>query len=260
VTVEHSHPNGSRTFQLNVVFHGLWAFETKRHGILAHTTKTPHHVFQGGNLGGPMYDLQSGVNYKLVVRPDKGDDKDFEEDENVVLRNKPLADSRERFCTVWLPPATFIQSERKVPVVKKSFAGCDGSKLEPRQVSMVQVFVYQHLEHARIRRLRAWKPDIQPDDTADLHFRAEPQTRDVPCLHSIQSYVQLAEMFGLEIVPVRELFIKAKAPDPPIKGLDQADMELLVEPNDSPGIGDQRPMGLSGSNCDSLVIHNHEKL
>jgi hypothetical protein len=251
VTGEHTSGRGECPFQLNVVFHGLWAFETMRGGILAHTVKDHQHVITAGDHDVRMYDLEPGRNYKLDVKPQTGHDVDFDLKQNIVVSDKPLRDSRKRFCTVWLPPANLIQSERRVLVSEKAFAGADGSQLDPCAVSMVQVFIYEEITCARLKRHR-WEYKVdEKTKSADLHIHAEPAEK-VDCFHPVRAYKRLAEMFGLEIIPIRELFVEASKPQPPITGLDVEDMKSLHE-----GVA---MLGGSGSNCDSLVIHNHPKL
>lgn len=204
----------------------------------------------------PQLSLALGKEYKLVVA--SGNDHDFEETHNVVVTNKPFTDPHDkRHCVVRLPPAREIRSERRItvgPTGEPPFAGTDGALLRPTQVSMVQIFFYDATSVEILEDgvpMGGWIPKADLEsNTADLHFFAGSE-KEESNEHVIEAYQNLSGMFGLDISPVGELWVDAIDPQPPIPGLTANDLMELNERNKV------RPLALSGSNCDALVVHNH---
>ena len=246
------------TFQLNVVFHGLWGFETTDTEILAHTVKDDMHVYKAGDYkpgdpDSPKIPLGEGKQYDLKV--DKGYEKAFKLSHNVLLWNKRENNFDDRHCVVRLPHAKEIKSVRLAEAPYQPFLGRDGSQLHAENAALAQVFIYD-TSGASLWEDGTdlkWIPDVDRKyDAADLHFFSQPVSEDAKCFHVIRAYNNLAKLFKLEIIPVTALW--AEPTDPGIKGLTKYDtLELREKPEDfGPSM-----LGSSGSNCDSLVIHNH---
>lgn len=235
--------------QLNVVFHGLWAFETQAGKIIAHTVVDREHKIMAGDFD-PQYDLRQGETYTLTG-VEAGDKNTFTEKHNVMVHCKPLRNTSQRFCQVDLPLPCDIKSVRRVivPECQKPFEGQHGRDLSPEQVAMVQVFIYmaKDIEKVHLKPL-PWEAKLDRDRTVNLHVYAQPDKKVKPG-HAEQAYKRLAYMFGLDIVPAIELFVNVS--NPCINGLDKEHLKGLMERS--------RPvMGASGSNCDSLVVNNVE--
>jgi hypothetical protein len=251
---------------LNLVFHGLWAFESRTHGIIARTPQEPMHKTKAGPLNyhdkqDPLKDLVDlcQTSYTLGgVRAQCNGTKNFNTHQNVIISNKPFGAGKQLFCDILMPLPREIHSVRRAPVqLKHPFGGRDGEDLNPAIVSMVQVLVYDVLDPGALKlapkdlgakAAPAGKSSNDPD-TANLHVFAEPPGK-VPSCHSIAAYKDLAKMFNLDIVPVEALFVYTS--DPNISGLTAFDLETFVE------LKPPKAEFTSGSNCDSLVVDNRQ--
>lgn len=252
-------PTGSA--KLNIVFHGLWAFETTKGGpIIAYTPKVSGHTIVAGSRT-KLVNLEEGKDYVLVgVEPQDPKDFDFTPGDNVVVTKKPFIGKETLFCTVKLDPVpTEIQSVRLVNVKgNQVFGGANGKDLHPYKAAMVQVFIYDvaHPEAVSLQPADAKPTDadtVQPtdagkDDAWNLHIFAQPShLMDAP--PPVDHYAVMAKMFGLDITAIKPVYTKPL--DPGIPGLTEDDTKGLDEP-----VGPPPPH--SGSNCDGLIIDNHE--
>ena len=250
-----------KEYTVYVLFHGLWAFESKKDRILAHTPFEEEHTVRAGYFerpGGVLADrtlpLYSGRAHVTGVT--YGDKTRFDPAQNVIVVNAPFQSkiADKRFGVVDVGKPIDILSLRRVkvqPPPRVPFAGTKGEDLHPEEVSMVQVFVYSTAgpDRVGISSSRA-RPHIDTHKrVAKIHVYAEPPGMPPP-LHARDAYTQMAEMFDVEIVPIAPLFVPYK--DPGVYGLDADDMRMLNEQTQGPMMG----MGSKASNCDALVIDN----
>lgn len=239
-----------------VIFHGLWTFEISddKQYILAHTPREHDHRVAAGYLipgsepqsEAGLLDLPGGELQLVGVQP--GTQKRFRNDLNAWIGKGQIERPHLRHCVIKLPLAEDIHSARRVNVTRPPhhpFAHVDGETMQPNIVSMVQVFEYAV----------TGRPDIQPptgvplDNSGDrlkLHVFAEPVAFHEP-FHARNAYTRMAGIFGLEIVPITELFTPPDSSNVP--GLTDEDTigftDLLLKAADR---------GESGSNCDALII------
>src|SRR6185295_1845712 len=133
-------PNGKR--QLNVVFHGLWAWEVQPDRILAHTPIEPEHEIAVGDFS-EQTPIPAGT-HCVLIGVDAGHANAFVPQQNVVVSNRPFTDVSKRHCVIELPLPQDIRSLRRVHVsTKQPFSGRDGARLHPAEVTMVQVLIYE---------------------------------------------------------------------------------------------------------------------
>lgn len=234
--------------QLNVVFHGLWAFETTNAGpIIAYTPILTHdigtHEFVAGSVLSNVKLAEGERHYLSGVDDMPHKDFDFTEEDNVIVCNKPFTDDGKAFCSVELHPPAVIKSVRLVPVTStQPFEGEDGKDLHPVRVAMVQVFIYYVKDPEKVSLEPIQVNPTHKEGAWNLHLYAQPTNR-LPEDHAKNAYKAMAAMFGLNIIPIEPLF--APISDPHIMGLKANDMLGL----DELGHG-------SGSNCDGLIVSN----
>lgn len=234
--------------RVNVVFHGLWAFETTNAGpVIAYTpllegTEVYSHVFVAGSHKDHVNLLKGVRHYLAGIEERDPKDHDFSRQDNVVVDNKAFIAGTE-FCSVELPAPVEIRSVRLADVTSyQPFVGADGKNLHPTRVAMVQVFIY-YVNNPETVSLEP--VNVKPTDKEDawnLHIFAQP-IGPVSEEHGKNAYKAMAEMFGLDIIPNEELFVLPSNPD--IIGLELEDMMDLDD-----------HLKVSGSNCDGLIIQN----
>jgi len=255
-------PNGKR--QLNVVFHGLWAWEATGKNLFAHTPIEPEHQILVGDFTEQL-EIPKDTNC-VLDGVDAGQNNSFLEKLNLIVPDQSLAPDPKRHCVIQLPLPADVRSVRTVPVkTDQPFDGDDGKNLRPNAVSMVQVFIYE-LDHLDSVTLKPLTPPLRiklGEQTANLHFFAQPPKGHHQSIEdSKAAYRKMAAMFGLDVTPVEALFVGVS--DPNIPGMTEDDLRLLGEdmfmaPAPHPhgrGFALPRPMFESGSNCDGLVIDN----
>lgn len=262
----NNNPVSGNRKTLYVLFHGLWGFEATPDKILAHTPIEEDHdflagyyLFEEGQVVDQTEQLIPGVCRLSGTGTQAQTTNIFEPELNVILKDVPFEGAAKRFCVVELPLPRKILSLRNVHVPKTPrhpFAGLNGEDLHPKQVSMVQVFVY---EVENMQDVVLTPPGVRPKEdpstnTAKIHVYAQPKETMMGTmaeLHGRDAYTKLAYLFGLRIIPAAPLFEAAS--DPKTPGLDSADMLNLSEQM-------KMNMGIlhgeSGSNCDALVIDN----
>ena len=253
-----------RPYKAYVIFHGLWAFESRKDRILAHTPFIAEHRVCAGyfeDVGGVPADRTVSLSpcHCRVTGVTPGKKTKFEGGKNVVVPDADFLSkfADRRFARIDLGTVKDVRSVRNVkvePPPVNPFAGEDGEKLRPANVSMVQVFIYD-IEDPTTLGLTSSKakPHIDPvKRIAKLHVYAEPDTMGHR-FHALVSYARLAEMFGLEILPIAPLFTPAS--DENIEGLDIRDMKTLLEMGKMHAIGAVS----KDENCDALVIDNSTK-
>ena len=255
-------PNGKR--QLNVVFHGLWAWESRQDKILAHTPIDHEHKFPAGSF---VNNEELKPQKHTLTGVDAGNVNTFDPAQNVMVAGKPFVNANKRHCVVELPLPRDIRSVRRVPVRnEKPFGGNDGQNLVPKEVTMVQILIYDADDVDAVRlEPSAIRVGLNPDgQTANLHLFAQPPGgRHSHPGGAERAYENMALMFGLDITPLENLFVEATV-DPGVLGLTASDLLLLGEAPPSAAAAASAPhsshgpalLGVSGSNCDGLVVDN----
>ena len=250
-------------FQLNVVFHGLWAIETHKRGIRAITVKTMHHVTRAGNWQNPM-DLPEGK-YQLEGVRD-ATPMTFEVRQNLVVKNISLKEDRANKVkvTIDLSYPRDIRSIRRIQTHSDTFFTGPDAPTTPREISIVQVLIYQVDDPAAIRLVPLkWIPPEPQAGTVNLHIFSEPPSAQATAEiarhdrthpgeppHFEVAFRQLADAFGLRITAVRTG--QAEPDDHGVRGL---------IPQDTIGLH-ERPLSHIGMqatspvNCEMLIIDN----
>jgi hypothetical protein len=253
--------------QLNIVFHGLWAFETTKEGpIIAYTPYVEHHTFKAGTLKNNVDLVRSAQHVLQSVPSQTMPHSDFTLEENVYVSGAFDDKKGDLFCKVKLDRPDEIRSVRLVdvkaaiseaakkprkkddpPFIPKAFLGKDGEQLNPAYVAMVQVVIYDDVKTPETVSLEPAGAKPTQSDTGpwNLHIFAQP---NLPGEGSPHHYEVMARMFGLEIMPNPEVEIFAAASNPHITGLTKNDVLGL----------DEIYQEVSGSNCDGLLIINRE--
>jgi hypothetical protein len=239
-----------RSYQLNVIFHGLWAFHLNANGMTAVTTDHHHHRKTAGEWAAPAFDLQPGEHALQGVRP--GSERTFSAHENLmVTTDDGITKSAAPLYFIALPDAREIHSKRKFPAgPEPMFEGADVPSELPAEIAMLQVLVYDFDDpYAVTLSPLAWKPKFNADGwTANLHLFAQPDTPLMDPEHFKHAYRELAAMFALDIQPTRTV----RAPLDTRTGIDgfPSIEELGLDERDS---GGPQP-GVSGANCEMLVV------
>jgi hypothetical protein len=247
---------------LYVIFHGLWAFETRVDKILARTCIEEEHEI----VAGPgMQALLPGHCRLINTGQQPRTTNQFHDDVNVIVTNKKFALPSKQFCVIELPLPRHIESLRSTqpdnpPEIP--FGGVDGEKLRPEEVSMVQILFYTVPDPSKVQLVPPGITPVydQPTDTAKLHIFAETPCRmtDIPgLLHVRDAYTKLALLFNLDIVPLAAAFTPPF--DPNLPGLSFQDLMNLDEMMMGlQNLDDtkEKLMADSGSNCDPLIIDN----
>jgi hypothetical protein len=126
------------------------------------------------------------------------------------------------------------------------FEGSDVPSRLPPEIAMVQVLVYD-FDNPRTVTLEplCWKPKLNPDGTtSNLHLFAQPDRPLNDPEHFKRAYRELAGMFGLDIQPTRS----GRAP------VDKKTGVAGFPPNEELGLDERVSPGVSGSNCEMLVL------
>lgn len=236
-----------KKYQLNVILHGLWALRVEANGISASTTDDPDHVKKAGQWEVPEFDLARGAHSLKGVKTNAR--RAFNDQENLVVRKavrflNPMCPS----YIVHLPNPRQIHSKRKFRTKGGTpiFEGADVPSLLPPEIAMVQVLVYDFDDPNKVtlQPLR-WKPKLNPDGrTSNLHLFAQPDKPLHDPEHFKHAYRELAGMFGLDIQPMRSV----TAPIDKKTGIDG------FPPKEERGLDERYSPGVSGSNCEMLVL------
>jgi hypothetical protein len=272
--------NDSKPKKLNVIFHGLWAYEVRKDGIYAHTCKEPEHVVMAGQWK-PDHGLEDGVKYKLtgVKRGSSPIIDNFKLCKNAIFRSKTLNPTN-LYCTVVLPPPSAISSLRTIAFKTNPYWGQNAKDIESRKISIVQVFIYDLKQQVPIKLEGKWfsrlpkrtdspksiclKYDHLQQGFMNLYFYAQPPVA-VKSGHFEAAVRNLATLFGLQLIPVPSM---APAPyNPNISGCNWLDLvglnerggdsQDLVEPNTRGDFPLFVPAGgISGSSCDPFIVDN----
>jgi hypothetical protein len=256
---------------LNVVFHGLWAYEIgpSRSGRDAIVVRTPpesdHRVAAGGWI--PHADLKEGSTYDLNG-VDEGTDTTFDEATNAIFRKRKLVADAEVRCTIRLPIPKYIRSLRPITLHKDKppYLGSDAHLIMSREIAIVQVFVYKanlpdvrlvEVDQAARRPHEVRLPGINAGQSiANFYVFAQPDGR-VPGNHFETAFAKLAALYGLDIVPVPSMPAGPQGPNPPIAGFMWRDLVGLNER--ATYKGELLPAaGSSGAHCDPFIVDNRE--
>jgi hypothetical protein len=226
--------------------HGLWALRIEANGIVASTTDEPHHVKKAGQWKVPEFNLEPGEHRLKGVR--RGFDCTFNDQENLVVRKAVKVLNPTQPYMVYLPNPREIHSKRKFRTKgrKPIFEGADVPPLLPPEIAMVQVLVYEFDDPDKVTLdPLCWKPRLNRDGkTSNLHLFAQP---DIPLNdpeHFKHAYKELAGMFGLDIQPTRSV----TAPVDKKTGIPG------FPPSEERGLDERFSPGISGSNCEMLVL------
>lgn len=233
-------------YQLNVVFHGLWAYVVGEEGIDAYTVQDPDHVFLAGNWLDEQ-PIPAG-DYELLG-VEEGSASVFSDQENPVVRAKINMDDSATHCSISLPLPREIHSKRKFPTAGLAvFEGADAAGINPAEIAMVHVLVYDFEDPGSLEIDRLdWQPVMNPDErTVNLHLFAQEPSK-VAADHYIHAYRKLAGSFGLDISPISTSNVPVDNPTG-IDGLPPEQEGDLIE-------RDLSAQGVSGGNCENLVIY-----
>jgi hypothetical protein len=236
-----------RRYQLNVILHGLWALRVERDGIVAWTTDEHHHVKKAGQWSAPEFDLVQGGHRLNGVR--QGVARSFSDQQNLVVTKSVhvLVANRHSYA-VYLPNPRAIHSLRRFRAIGRApiFEGSDVPARLPPEIAMVNVLVYDFDDPRKVTlEPLSWRPKLNKDGgTSNLHLFAQPNEPLTDPNHFKQAYKELAGMFGLDILPTRS----GRAP------VDKKTGIAGFPPNEERGLDERHPHGVSGSNCEMLVI------
>jgi hypothetical protein len=242
---------------LNLVFHGLWAYEVSDKGILVRTPPMADHQVRAGSWN-PEYSIRGG-RFSLDGVQDGGAFR-FDPEVNVILQGRRFDDTAPVDCAIELPPPAGIRSLR--PIVfhpdKPPYTGADAGLVSTRKIAIVQVFTYAaNLSSARLvgEGFDPIRPVVeQGESVANLYLFAQPASRTNPS-HFEEAFAGLARMFGLDLVPVPSVAPGPVGPKPPLPGIGWRD---LVGLNERAAFNEELVPagGTSGSSCDPFVIDN----
>jgi hypothetical protein len=247
---------GAYTPKLNVVFHGLWAYEIRDNGIYAHTSKQQDHVVRAGKWV-PEFDLKENMRYEL-----KGIKKDskpirFDDTTNAIFKGKKLSDPAGIYCTVMLPPPLENFSLRPISFATTPYLGRSAGLINSKKIAIVQVFTYEVdgavelTESDGNATQRNLSFDL-PQPITNLYFYAQPPGVVQPG-HFEEAFGKLAGLFGLDLIPV--VSMPPGPLNPGVSGLNWLDLVGLNERAERDSI--LAPAGgLSGSSCDPFVVDN----
>ena len=250
-------------FQLNIIFHGLWGIETNEKRILAVTVETPHHVTKAGDWKDPM-DLPDGY-HKLEGVAD-ATAMTFEVRQNLVVKGKTLRTEKAKVA-IDLPYPRDIRSIRRIQTHGDTFFVGRDAPPTPRELSIVQVLIYEVKDPAEIRLFGLeWTPKPSVDGVINLHFFAEPASAEVAAKivqsdlthtgpkHFEMAFKDLAAAFGLDITAFRTG--QSEPDDYGIRGLTPQDTIGLHERPSSPHMA---MPAASPINCEMLIINNTKR-
>lgn len=261
-TIQETYPH-----TLNVLFHGLWAYEVHNSpqgpGLIVRTTPQDDHRVAAGGWD-PEADLRDRAVYTLTgIEP--GTRSDFESQTNVIFTNRPLeagpADVR---CTIRLPLPRKISSLRPITFHpdKPPYTGADAHLVRTRKVSIVQVFTYS-ANLSKVQLTELGRPggsahmvplpaESREAGVANFYFFAQP-VGSAHSGHFEEAFAKLAGLYGLDLVPANSI-----APGPRTPALDGVGWRDLVGLNERASFrGEFLPAaGSSGSNCDPFVVDN----
>lgn len=253
---------------LNVLFHGLWAYEVQDSsqgpGIVVRTTPQDDHRVAAGGWD-PEADLREQASYRLEgIRPGKRDE--FESQVNVIFANRRLTAGSDRVRnTIHLPLPRRISSLRPISFHpdKPPYTGKDAHLVATRQISIVQVFTYD-ADLAKVQLVETGKPAGAPHivplaaaarqgSVANFYLFAQPAGRAHPG-HFEEAFAKLAGLYGLDLVPANSIAPGPRTPEQ-LQGVGWRD---LVGLNERASFrGELLPAaGSSGSNCDPFVVDN----
>jgi hypothetical protein len=175
---------GSYTPKLNVVFHGLWAYEIRNDGIYAHTSKQQDHVVRAGKWV-PEFELKENL-----LRAE-GDQRfkpiRFDDTTNAIFKGKELSDPAGIYCTVMLPPPLENFSLRPISFATTPYLGRSAGLINSKKIAIVQVFTYEVDGAVRLTESdgNATQRNLSfdlPQPITNLYFYAQPRGRSTGSL------------------------------------------------------------------------------
>lgn len=249
---------------LNVLFHGLWAYEVATNEIIVRTPPDENHRVAAGSWI-PEAGLRQDATYRLEGIA-AGSCSTFDEVTNAVFSDREFVTEADVYCTIRLPLPDNISSLRPINFHrdKPPYTGADAHLVTTRQIAIVQVFTYSaKLERVRLVELEPGVPDAPPirlpmpggnAQVANFYLFAQPDGR-VNGSHFEEAFAKLAALYGLDIVPVPSVAPGPRSPE--VAGVTWRDLVGLNE----------RAMfrkelvpaaGTSGSNCDPFIVDNRK--
>jgi hypothetical protein len=221
---------------LNVIFHGLFAFVVWSDHIEVLAPQVDDHAYKAGSWGNEVR-LKEGKIYELTgVRPASAVPA-IDPTTNVVL-DKVDNIKREQsnlFCSIKFPLPAAIKSLRRLSAAdsSKMFGGNAAAHLQCRQVPLLEVFVYpiDSLKNLSLGNDLPWQPSMNGDKTVNLHVWAEPEAMlsPMPGAHSMKAFNQLMALF-----PDLDLKLNSSGKAPPeaqtnIRGMSVVEQKTLRE-------------------------------
>lgn len=250
--------------ELNVVFHGQFAFVFTRECVEVIVPVTPaagtagHNLCMAGSRGGPI-GLTENYSYCLTgVTPGKSAPRFLKDDTPVLEDFRVINRARNAlFCSLYLPQPAKMTAQRCMPGGSDHFfLGSGARNIVCKRIALVNTFVYEYPNHANVHLGDlAWTP-VPGVAVNKLHvFSDSPRDTDPQAGHAKEAFKYLTRLFpAMQLELVNE----------PLSGSidarndnNQADDDLrsLAELSLDAG-GTVRPQVPETPHCVSLFVDN----
>lgn len=254
--------------QLNVVFHGMFAFVVFPDHIEAIAPDISDHVYKAGAWAHEMR-LGQGVSYSLSGVSTDAPPVALDPASQVVLSgvSKINTSSSTVFCVLNLPmPDKIVGLRRAKPAPGRPvFAGKAAGTIRATSFPLLETFVYRISDMQKLGLGHAfeWQPEITSQGTVNLHIWAEPEVNMDPeeqAAHPSNAFNRLMALFpGIDL---RIEFGVGTAPDATtnVRGLEPWEESTLLERSElimPPGSKTKtRSRGSEIDNCIAMFVND----
>lgn len=257
--------NTPHNLQLNVVFHGLFAYIINHDHIEVLAPQVDEHAYKAGTWG-KEFRLKETAVYQLQGIHAEKNAPPLDVRNNLVLKNITTIDRSpaKLFCSFILPLPKQIVGLRMVQSAPQRpiFLGSAAAQLKTTAVPLIQTFIYQIDD---VRRLRlndsGWQPEIINQQVVNLHIWAEPDVEmaELSTTHAVQGFSQLLALFpGVDL---QLAFSTGAAPDTKtqVLSLNGWEERTLIERYQLlfPPAPKRKKKGAEIANCIGLVVMNN---
>lgn len=184
--------------QLNVVFHGQFAFVFTSECVEVLIPVTHGNVYRAGRRGPAVANLVGGRSYCLTGVAPASSEARLARDETAVLDGFYVINraSNALHCSLYLPLPWKMKALRCVPGgASDFFLGETARKIAAKRLALVNVFTYEYRSHADVHLGDlTWTPDA--NRTNNLHVVSDAPENAPPTAHHVKSaFIHLTRLF-----------------------------------------------------------------